>query len=650
MNFKNLCGLPYARRKRNVRTPLFLKLTGIFFVSAQLGAATNGYSAFYNRVAESRFFKEITGKITTATGQPLPGVSISIKGTSKGAVTNPQGEFTINANPGDVLVISFIGFSTQEVPITDNTTTLSIKMEEGATRLNDVVVTALGIKKENRSIGYSTTQLSGTAFTQSRDVNIGNALTGKVAGVSVANNATGPSGSSRVIIRGNASLTGNNQPLYVIDGVPFDNTNQGSAGQWGGVDLGDGLSNINPDDIADMQVLKGAAASALYGYRGGNGAILITTKSGQKGKGIGVEINNNFTANTIIDYRDLQTVYGQGTQGIKPTTQDAALATYYSYGAKMDGSDAVNFLGDTYKYSASVGKDNWKNFYRTGINNQSSAALSGASDKIKYRVGLSNLYNTSVVPNSGMQQQGINLNTVYNITPKLSLTVTANYIFERVKNRTLMSDASTNINATLMYLPTTFDVEWLKPMVKSSGVELTPTTGTYFNNPYFLAYKHMNNTDRNRLTAAATLKYNFTDWLYAQGTVSRDGYILDYRKVTPTGTAYTNGGELTEYERNYRELNVNYLVGFDKKVGKDFSINATFGGNSQDNINKSYGLDGTASPFIIPYLYTANNIANRAYTQTYAHYRVNSLYGTADFGWRNLLFLNFTGRQDWFST
>ncbi|SFW57613.1 SusC/RagA family TonB-linked outer membrane protein [Chitinophaga sancti] len=653
MNFKNLCGLPYARRKRNVRTPAFLKLTGIFFVSAQLGAATAGYSAIYNRVPDasfsSRFFKEITGKVTTANGQPLPGVSISVKGTTRGAVTNPQGEFTINANPGDVLLISFIGFSTQQITVTDKTTALSIRMEEGATKLNDVVVTALGIKKENRSIGYSTTQLSGAAFTQSREVNIGNALTGKVAGVSVANNATGPSGSSRVIIRGNASLTGNNQPLYVIDGVPFDNAAQGSAGQWGGMDLGDGLSNINPDDIADMQVLKGAAASALYGYRGGNGAILITTKSGQKGKGIGVEINNNLTANTIIDYRDLQTVYGQGTQGVKPTSAATAYNTYSSWGAKMDGSDAVNFLGNTYKYNESVGKDNWKNFYRTGLNNQSSVAISGSTDKIKYRVGLSNLHNTSIIPNSGMNQQGINLNTIYNITPKLSLTVTANYIFERVKNRALLSDASTNINATLMYLPTTFDVRWLQPQRQASGVELTPTSGTYFNNPYFLAYQHQNNTDRNRLTAAATLKYNFTDWLYAQGAVQRDGYILDYRKVTPTGTAYANGGELSEYERNYRELNLNYLIGFNKKVG-DFSINATFGGNQQDNVNKSYGLNGTASPFIIPYLYTANNIANRTYTQTYAHYRVNSLYGTADFGFRNFLFLNFTGRQDWFST
>lgn len=591
----------------------------------------------------------VTGVVRDETG-PAFGVSIVVKGTKNGTQTDSKGAFALGGvTKGSVLRFTSVGYIAQEIALGDQTTlTITLKKDDGVD-LNTVVVTALGIKREAKSLGYSTTNVGGDQFTQSRDVNIGNALTGKVAGVSVANNSTGPGGSSRVVIRGNNSLTGNNQPLYVIDGVPFDNTNQGSAGQYGGIDLGDGLSNINPDDIASIQVLKGAAASSLYGYRGGNGAILITTKTGSKNKGVSIELNNNFTMNTIIDYRDFQTTYGQGSQGNKPTTATAALNTGdKSWGAVQDGSNAVNLLGNTYQYSQ--GPDNWKNFYKTGINNQSSVAISGSTDQMTYRVGLSNLYNSSNIPNSGMKQQGINLNTTYNISKKLSLAVTANYIFEQVKNRALLSDASTNVNATLMYLANGYDVRWLKPGVKADGTELTPTNQLYFNNPYFLTDYHQNNTDRNRLTGGATLKYNILDWLYAQAQVTRDGYIFDFRKVTPTGTAYAPGGELTEYERNYRELNTNFLVGMNKDIAKDLNLTANVGGNSQDNVNKAYGLDGTASPFILPYLYTANNIANRPYTQQYAHYRVNSLYGSADLGYKGMLYLNVTGRNDWFST
>ncbi len=279
----------------------------------------------------------VTGTITDNSGRPLPNATVMVKGSKKGVTTcDGSGNFSVNAKSGDVLVISIIGFRTQEVKVGAQTT-LTIALEPFNAEMTEVVVTALGIKKQSRVLGYSTTEVAGSELTGSREVNIGNALTGQVAGVSVAGDATGPYGSSRVTIRGISSLTGNNQPLYVIDGVPFDNTNQGSAGQWGGADLGDGLSNINPDDIENIQVLKGVAASALYGYRGGNGAILITTKSGAKSKGIGVEVNNNVTTNRVIDDRDYQYTYGQGLLGAKANSQAAALAAPYdSWGAKLD--------------------------------------------------------------------------------------------------------------------------------------------------------------------------------------------------------------------------------------------------------------------------------------------------------------------------
>src|SRR6202012_3847477 len=254
----------------------------------------------------------------------------------------------ISASKGNVLVFSFIGYRAQEVTVGD-APTISVNLQPSNDQLSVVVVTALGIKKQPRALGYSTTEVDGSKFTQSRESNIGNALTGQVAGVSVAGVATGPSGSSRVVIRGNASLSGNNQPLYVIDGIPYDNTQQGAPGMYGGVDYGDGLSNINPDDIESIQVLKGVAASALYGYRGGNGAILITTKSGARSKGVGVQVNNNFTVNSVHNLTDFQYQYGQGVLGAKPTTALAAQnSEYYSWGAPMDGSQAVNFLGNNF--------------------------------------------------------------------------------------------------------------------------------------------------------------------------------------------------------------------------------------------------------------------------------------------------------------
>jgi len=607
------------------------------------------------------YFGPITGTITDNNGKPISGVTVLVKGDKKGVSTDASGMFTINAKNGDVLVFSMIGFKTKEVRLGAETT-LSIGMEPFSAQMTEVVVTALGIKKQARALGYSTTNVAGSELTGSRETNIGNALTGQVAGVSVAGDATGPYGSSRVIIRGNASLSGNNQPLYVIDGVPFDNTNQGSAGQWGGADLGDGLSNINPDDIENIQVLKGVAASALYGYRGGNGAILVTTKSGAKGKGIGVEVNNNVTLNRVIDDRDYQYTYGQGVLGVKPASQSAALgAPQASWGAKLDGSDAVNFLGETVKYSAQ--KDNFKNFFKTGVTNQASVALTGSNDKGHFRLGLSDLYLGTVIPNSNMKQQVVNFNSTYNITPKLQMTLTANYIFENVKNRASFSDAPGNVIAGPLYLANSFDIRWMKDhQVNPDGTELLPGTDSYFENPYYIAYQYQNRTDRNRLTGALTLKYNILDWLYVQGQVQRDGYIFDVTQITPSGVEYTrsdgvHGGNMTQYENNYHELNWNAMVGMNRKFGEHFSLTANVGANQQDNVNQYYGVgavpgsgNGGAGPFQIAGFYSPNNISTKPFGISYSHYRVNSIYGSADLGFNNYLFLTATARNDWFST
>lgn len=594
--------------------------------------------------------QQVSGVVKDVSGEVLIGVTVAVKGaTNIGTMTDIDGKYTLSVPYGSVLTFSYIGYNAKE-EVVGNRTVIDVTLSENDKMLDEVVVTALGIKRQSKSIGYSTSQVSGSELTEARDLNLGNALTGKVAGVNVANNATGAAGSSRVIIRGNASLTGNNQPLYVVDGIPFDNTTRGNAGMWGGMDMGDGLNSINPDDIESMQVLKGAAASALYGYRGGNGAILITTKSGSKAKGLGIEFNNNLTINTIYDYRDFQKTYGQGTEGHRPMNSSTAYDTYNSsWGEKMDGGKAVNRLGDEYSYKY---VDNWKHFYNTGVTNQTSVSVSGNSNNdVIYRVGLSNVNDWSIIPNAGIRQQGINLNTTFNITSQLHLIINANYVFEKVKNRANLSDGNSNVNASLMYLANSYDVRWLKGMYDANGIdELKPGNNDYFNNPYWLTKKKHNTSRKNRLTAGATLKYDVTDWLYVQGQVTRDGYNMTFDNVQPYGTAQDKRGWKAEYEDDYYELNGSYLIGFDKKLSEKFSLNAALGGNLLRNVYQRYGTDGSINPFIVPGSESSSNIENRIYKKLYEEYRVNSIYATADLGFKDYLFLNLTARNDWFST
>ncbi|WP_158557062.1 SusC/RagA family TonB-linked outer membrane protein [Mucilaginibacter conchicola] len=592
----------------------------------------------------------IRGKVVDGKGQAVAGASVSVKGTTRGVITDANGNFSINATKGETLVVSFIGFDPTETTVGD-TNPMQITLAESTKQLNQVVVTALGIRKQQRALGYSTTEVAGDKFTQARETNIGNALTGQVAGVSVSGVSTGPSGSSRVVIRGNASLKGRNQPLYVIDGVPLDNSNQGFAGAYGGSDFGDGLSTINPDDIASIQVLKGVAASALYGYRGGNGAILITTKSGQKNAGIGIELNNNLTFNQVVDLRDdIQYTYGQGFNGVKPATAAASSSgSLASWGAKIDGSPFVDFAGNARTYSAQ--RDNYKNFFKTGVTNQTSVALSGANDKGHFRLGLSNLYLTQVLPNSSMKQQGINYNAEYNITPKLTVNLNANYVFENVKNRPSFSDSPGNAIATVNTLGSTFDIRWLKDAVDANGNEIVPNQDNpYTNNPYFVTGYFQNKTARNRLTGGVTLRYKFTDYLSLQGQVTRDGYVLDRTEITPTGTAFMYGdnGFLTQIKTDYHELNYNFLLGFNKTYG-DFKVHANVGGNSQENVNSTGGIYG-AGPFQVPFFYSPSNIVDKPFNYAYYRYKVNSFFGSADLGYKSWLYLTVTGRNDWFST
>ena len=343
------------------------------------------------------------------TGNGVIAVSVRVKGSPGGVTTNANGQFNLSVPSGSiVLEFSSAGYTTREVNVEQAENNISIRLAVNTQQLGEVVVTALGITKQSRKIGYAVTTVAGDLLSRARETNVANSLSGRVAGLKVTGTNSGPGGTSKVLLRGMPSMNSGGSPLYVINGVPMDNTQRGSSGEWGGSDDGDGIGNINPDDVESMTVLKGQAASALYGARASNGVILITTKSGKRNS-FSVDYNMNYMADKAIDYTDFQYEYGQGQQGAKPgTALEARNSNRMSWGSKLDGSQVIQFDGNTYAYSAV--KNNIKNFYRTGSSFTNTVAFSGGNDRGSFRLSLSNLDNNSIVRNSGLGRRTINFN------------------------------------------------------------------------------------------------------------------------------------------------------------------------------------------------------------------------------------------------
>jgi TonB-linked SusC/RagA family outer membrane protein len=594
-------------------------------------------------------FVPVTGKITDKDGNPLAGVSVTVKGTNKGTSTNARGEFSIDADKGEIIVVSYVGYGTEEYKVGDDRS-VSISLGLANLQMNEVVVTALGIRKESRRLGYSVTKVAGEEFTKSREINIGNALVGKVAGVNSSSPLTGPGGSSRVTIRGNSSLSFDNQPLYVINGIPMNNDNLGSAGKWGGSDFGDGVSSINPDDIEDITVLKGGSAAALYGQRGRNGVILITTKSGKGKKALGIELNSNVMIDKINDFTDYQDSYGQGFQNAKPNSQASALNSgLYSWGAKLDGSNVTLFDGLQHPYSA-VSGDNLDEFYETGSTFTNTLAISGGSgDATTFRMSFGNLRNSSVYPNSKYNRTNVNLDLGYKLSEKWTGQANISYIKEVGKNRSNLSDAPGNGNFAILFLPPNVKAGYLSPGYNATGNETQFNDNAYNTNPYFAAAKFQNNTSRDRILGMASLRYSPVKWLYVQGRVANDFFSFDASSVTPTGTAYKPSGTINlERSYDYNETNADVLVGINRNITKELTIGVTAGGNILKM--KSRVLDVNADGLAFPFLYNPGTASSRNANLSTPEKEVQSVYGSVELAYRNTFFLNITDRNDWSST
>lgn len=587
----------------------------------------------------------IEGAVTNSLGNPLSGVSVTLKNTGIGTTTGADGRFSLNVPGKGTLVFSSVGFTTQEVAV-NGQSVLNIKLAEESQALNAVVVTALGIRREKKSLTYAVTEVNGEELTKAREVNLGNALTGRVAGVNATSTATGPAGSSRVIIRGNGSLNGENQPLYVVNGIPINNANQGTAGTFGGIDRGDGLLSINPDDIESMSILKGGTAAALYGSRAANGVILITTKSGRVQKGIGVEYNSTYTLETPVKLTDWQYEYGSGSRGVAPTSKAEAIANgRMSWGAKLDGSSVIQPDGIARPYVAQ--KNNVKNFYNTGKTFSNTLAVSGGSEAANFRFSASNLDNKGIVPNNTLNRKTFNLSINANIKKKILFEANAQYNIEETNNRTFTADFQKNPNTGAQLIATNIDVRTLAPGYDATGYETLWNDYIYSTNPYFAVNKIPNSDVRRRFISSFSVRYNITDWLYARARVGIDYFNLKGSNIEPTGLAFNNRGSMTTDQLLSSETNAEALLGFTKSYGK-FSVNALAGGNQMKNT--SDGVTLTSGFFNVPFQYFVSNGSSQTFTQNFSESGINSLFASADVGYNDLLYLTLTGREDWFST
>jgi TonB-linked SusC/RagA family outer membrane protein len=589
----------------------------------------------------------VSGTVSDPSGVPLPGVNVVEKGTSNGTSTDFDGNYSISIGENATLAFSSLGYESKDVAV-NGQSNINATLAEDASQLDEVVVTALGIRKSTKALGYSLTEVGGEEIATIKTPNAINSLQGKIAGVSISQNATGAAGSSRVVIRGSSSLSGGNQPLYVVDGIPISNGNNGSASLWGGSDGGDGISSLNPDDIESISVLKGGAASALYGSRAAGGVIIVTTKTGKGQEGFGVEVSSQVTFDRVdTSLQDYQTDYGQGLLGAKPATTTSALeAGFASWGPAFDGSSVPQWDGESRPYSYTG--NNMDRFYRTGTTFINTVAITDAAENLTYRFSVSDLTNEDIVPNAGFNRKSISLNTTAVLGKRLTQQVNAKYIIEKVKNRPRLSDSPGNANFSVGLLPGNLNVTDMDPGVDENGAERQFTDNIYTTNPYFAAFSFNNEDQRNRIIASTSLRYEFTDWLSLTGRVGIDNDVIRRTSVTPFGTGYSPLGAINETEIRTNQVDADIILAADKDITDKFAISALFGANSNHIKNESLNLGG--GQFIVPGLEDIGNTVSQSRSRSVSERKIGAVYGSVELSYDRWAYVTFTGRNDWFST
>lgn len=635
-------------------------------------------------MTSSLFAQQISvkGQVTDESGEAIPGATISIQGTTTGTISDMDGNFTINAKKGSTLVASFVGYQTATQKVSD--TFMKLILKENAVQVDEVVVTALGIKKEKKALAYSVTEVKGDDMNRVKTANLATGLAGKVAGVNVVKPASGVMGSSRITIRGNGSLAGGNQPLYVIDGVPIDNSGYGQAGMWGGNDGGDGISSINSEDIESMSVLKGGTAAALYGSRAANGAIVITTKKGVAGK-VKVEYNLSYTNDSpMLKNKDFQWEYGTGANGMSPNTMayytimqnliangipesmipqymekmsaqvDAAAAqmgasalAMMSWGGKLDGSQVTQYDGVKRPYLA-TGKNNFKNFYDNAWSLTNNIAVSGGTEKAQYRIAIGDQRYHDLYPNSKLERNNITLSLNSKLNDHFSIKANVMYVRERAKNRPNLGDIIMNGNASLWLLGPNIDIRTLQAGVKEDGMELLPAGESWVSNPYFVAYKRKQEDSKDRVIGSLEAQYNFTPNWYIRGRIGGDMINRRTEDVIPYGTGYQPLGSISNGSSYNGEFNAEGIAGYTNSFKEGlFSVDAFVGWNTMATWYNSTSASG--SDFIQPGLNAIGNTGTTSGGHSFSESYINSIFGQAELSYKSMIYLTLTGRNDWFS-
>lgn len=624
----------------------------------------------------------VTGVVSDNSGELLPGASVSIKGTSQGTITDIDGNFTISVpDASATLVFSFVGMVRQEI-VVGNQSTINVILATSSIGLDDVVVTALGISREKKSLGYSVGEVEGEALQKVANSNVLNSLAGKVSGVSIS--STGGTGSSvSMVIRGASSLTSDNQPLFVIDGVPMNNSlnNMTEMASGSKADYGNAISDLNAEDIENVSILKGPSAAALYGSRAGNGVVLITTKTGRKSKGVGVTITSNTVIESPYKFLDKHTLFANGK---RPYTQDnrpdngldyysVPAADSYWVGPALDkGMLAYQWPffdanGDLTARELVSHPDNYKDFFQTGYTTTNGVSIVDANEKMNYRLSYNNMQNKGIIPNSDLNKNSISLNSSLKVIDNLTVSSSLNFTVSGADNRPSTQERGANPLQYLYDLNSHIDIDdlrdyWVPGM---EGLQQrgpynlkVNSDGTYeaedmMNNPFFLANEVNNGFQRDRFYGNAKVDWKINSDFNIFARYTHDQFHEKREtKIAPSYDDEPNGfyGVMDMYRV---EQNADFLLTY-KKVAGEFNVSASVGGNYmyQYASNLSTQAKQGGSGLIVPNVYTIGNIApdNLSYSSSSSQKGIYSAYALASFGYKDAIYLDLTARNDWSST
>ncbi len=588
---------------------------------------------------------KVTGVVEDALG-PVAGASVVIKGTTNGTMTDMDGNFTLDGvKRGDIIQISFLGYATQDIPYTGQAS-VSVHLEEDTQKLDEVVVTALGMKRDKKALGYAMQELKGDDLLSSREPNLANSLSGKVSGLQIVRSSNGVGGSSKIVLRGNSSLSGSNQPLIVVDGTPMDNFTGGVDDVWGnsGTDMGNGLSDINPEDIESMTVLKGASAAALYGSRAGNGVILITTKSGRKNEGLGITVNAGITTESIFLKPDMQNSFGQGSVGVYDNQ------SRLSWGPKAEGQTVTDWLGNQVPLRT---YDNIDAFFRTGTSFNEGVSFQQNINGTSVFTSINRSDDAGITPESRLNKTNITLRatTFLDKAEKWKVDAKVNYINMNAHNRPIQGVNPSNAFNTIYNLPRSLNVAQFKQSVDEEGNMIWwDASKNPQENPYWVTKYRQNNDTRNRLLGNVSLKYSPTNWFDIELRGGTDYYTTTKNEKVYAGGNTSPRGLYNEGSETFYENNYSFLA----TARKDNLLDrlggfVTFGGNLM--MQQRTKMNASAGELLVPNLFSLNNGVNKpTVTSELIRRKMNSLYGSLQLNWDGYLFLDVTARNDWSST